>query len=254
MTIYPLKHEHKLPPTRKLYHEDAYLRECEAEVLYAQDDLLVLDQTVAYAESGGQVADRCYVNDVAVVDVQKNPGMPIWIRPEENPFGVDVPMVQIDTVVVHRCERPVPFRVGQRVHLTLDWDYRYQNMRNHSASHFLYLAVREVYGRRGQPPATKGCYIHNKSSRFDYYGKIDPGPLSEVAALANEWIARGEPIQMVPDRRTNEVSYWRCGSLVVPCGGTHVRAATELSPIRVKRQSQGQRVDRLYAILEDMGF
>lgn len=239
------------PPTRKVYHEDAYLTESEATVLYVQDDIVVLDETIFYAESGGQVADRGFIDNVPVIDVQKNPGMPTFIRADENPYGIKVPMVQIDAVVVHRCAQPVPFKPGQRVRLKLDWDYRYQNMRNHSASHFLFLAICEVYGRLGSVPMTKGCYIYNMSSRFDFHGKLDPSLLPEVSELANEWIARGLPIIMEPDRRTNEISYWLCGNLIVPCGGTYVRSATELAPIRVKRQTQGKSVDRVYAILAD---
>ena len=98
---------------------------------------------------------------------------------------------------------------------------------------------------------TKGCYICDKSSRFDF-GKLDPAALPEVAGLANEWISRGLDIDMKPDPRTNEVFYWVCGDLVVPCGGTHVRSAMELAPIRLKRQSQGKSVDRLYAFLTDL--
>lgn len=251
--MYFLKSPRKLSPTEKLFHDDAYATETDAEVLYVQDDLVVLDRTLFYAESGGQIPDRGFIDDVEVIDVQKNPGRPIYIRPDENPYGIEVPQVQIDTVIVHRCATAPPFVSGQRVHLKLDWASRYQAMRQHSASHFVYLAVREIYGRTGPAPETKGCHISATRSRFDFHGKLDPAGVSEVAALANEWIGRGDAIVMEPDRRTREVSYWLSGNLIVPCGGTHVRHASELGPLRVKRESQGRSLDRIYANFAENG-
>ncbi len=237
-----------LPGTEKLYLLDPYLTECEATVLHVEGNLIVTDRTPFYAESGGQVADIGTICGVRVEDVQKRPGKPVFIKPQENRFGVPVPMVQIGSVIVHHCATEPDFGVGDKVNMKIDWDYRYANMRNHSASHFLFEAVRRVYL---EVPPVKGCYIYNKSSRFDYAGKLEPARIPEVEAMANSWIARGEPIVMEPDKRTNEVSYWLYGDIVIPCGGTHVKSASELAPIRVRRKSQGKRVDRVYAMLQD---
>lgn len=243
-----LNNASRLPGTEKLFHLDPYLTECEATVLHVEGNLVVTDRTPFYAESGGQVADIGTIGKVRVEDVQKLPGTPVFIQPQDNRFGVSVPMVQIGSVFVHRCATEPDFGAGDKVNMKIDWDYRYANMRNHSASHFLFEAVRRVYP---QVPPVKGCYIYNKSSRFDYAGRLNPARIPEVEAMANAWIARGEPIAMEPDKRTKEVSYWLYDDIVIPCGGTHVKSATELAPIRVKRKSQGKRIDRVYATLQD---
>jgi alanyl-tRNA synthetase len=239
----------RLPATVKLFHSEPYRQECDATVLYVQDDLVVTDTTVFYAESGGQVSDKGWIDDVEVVDVQKGLGTPIFIKPSDNPYGIDVPMVNIGTVIVHKLAAPHPFRVGQVVHMRLDWPLRYLHMRNHSASHFLFQAVKTVFGTDGNGPPTKGCYIYSKGSRFDYMTKFDTTKMPEVREVANALIAEKRDIIMEPDLRTNEVSYWRYGSIVIPCGGTHVRNASEVGAIRVKRETQGRALDRVYAYL-----
>jgi alanyl-tRNA synthetase len=236
--------------THKLVHEDPSLTECEATVLFVQDNLVVTDRTCFYAESGGQVADQGWMDDARVVDVQKHGGRRINIE-RGNPYGVLVPAVDVETVVVHTLDRPAPFPVGKRVHLRIDWTLRYRHMRYHSAAHFLYQAVRTVYGRRGPEPPTIGCHIHAKRARFDYGAKLEAGLVPEVAALANDLIRRGHPIVMEADARTNEISYWRYDEVVIPCGGTHVRNAAEVGPVGVKRASQGKAVDRMYVLLDD---
>ena len=243
--MYFIRSHRELAPTQKIFHEEPYLTSLRATVLHVQDDLVVLDRTIFYAESGGQVADRGFIDDVEVVDVQKVGGRSVYVSRDGNRHGLSVPPVEVDTVTVHRCTNPAAFTVGQPVTLTIDWPYRYRAMRNHSAAHFLFLAVREVCRLQDFEPFTKGCHITDQSFRFDFAAKFDSAMVTDISAQANAWIAEGLPITMEPDAAISEVLYWLYGSLVVPCGGTHVRSARELAPIRVRRQSQGRSVDRL---------
>lgn len=245
MAPFQLNNRDKLPPTEKLWIEEPYRTQGEATVVHTEDDLLVLDQTLFYAESGGQVPDKGFINEVGVIDVQKQPGTPIYItRPD-----VEVPVVQIDTVVVHRLDRPSPFQVGQKVEMNIDWNYRYQLMRYHSASHFVFHAIEKIYG--GQEKLyVKGCHISDKSARFDYWNKLDAELIPEVSALANDLIAQGDDIVMEPDPNTKEISYWRYGDIIIPCGGTHVHNAKEIGSLSIKRKSKGKNLTRIYLYLE----
>lgn len=245
--MFYLNNDEKLPPTQKLWIGDPYRTECDATILYIQDNLLITDQTIFYAEAGGQVADQGWINDVRVEDVQKQPGT--VIRPKHP--RVRVPAVHIDTVVVHVVEDASTLQVGQTVHMKLDWPLRYIHMRYHSASHFLYHAVAEVYGEGGKSPYTKGCYIYSKSARFDYGAVLDSALIPEVSRIANELIDRGGDIIMEPDEITNDVSYWQYEDIIIPCGGTHVQKASEIGSIRVKRKKTGKTTTRVYAFLEN---
>jgi alanyl-tRNA synthetase len=250
MSFIPLKNSTPLPPTKKLWIDEPYRTSSEATVLYVQDNLVVFDQTVFYAESGGQVADQGWIDDVPVCDVQKLPGIVIYITLED---GRNVPPVQINTVVVHKLDCSVaPFEVGQKVQMKINWELRYLHMRYHSAAHFVLDALKEVYDKAEEKLYLKGCYIYSESARFDFANRLDPNLIPEVSTLTNEFIAQNGDIIMEPDPSTKEISYWRYGNIIIPCGGTHVIKASEVGSIKIKRSRHGKTTDRVYLTLEDV--
>ena len=101
--------------TRRLYHDDAYLRRFEAQVVamttYRDKPAVVLDQTAFYPEAGGQLGDRGTLDGVAVIDTQ----------------------AQDDGTIVHLVEAPLA--VGSTATGELDWARRRQHMAQHTAQH-----------------------------------------------------------------------------------------------------------------------
>lgn len=244
MAFFVLNNQEKLPPTQKLWIDEPYQTECEATVLHTQDDLLVTDQTMFYAESGGQVPDKGFIDDISIIDVQKQPGKSIYIKRPD----IEVPTVQIDTVVVHKLECPSPFTVGQKVQMHIDWNYRYKLMRYHSATHFVLYAIEQIYALQ-EKLYIKGCYIYEQSARLDYANKLNPELIPEVSALANDLITQGDNIIMDSDPSTKDISYWRYNDIIIPCGGTHVLSAKEVGVVSIKRKSHGKNLDRIYISL-----
>jgi len=117
-----------LPETRRLFHEDPYMREFRAKVLGAFGNYVVLDQTAFYPEGGGQKPDTgtLEVDDLVlrVVDVRKVGG-----------------------VILHKVDREVPKEyVGREVVGRIDWNRRYAHMRHHTATHILLGVLRKLYG------------------------------------------------------------------------------------------------------------
>jgi alanyl-tRNA synthetase len=234
-----------VPPTRKLFHVDPYQAECAATVVLVKDDLVVTDETIFYAESGGQVPDQGTIDGLPVIDVQKQGGITLVLRRSD----IEVPPVAVNTFVVHRLGRPAPFRVGQRVSMALDWPRRYLHMRYHSASHFLYHAVRRLCRTEQGDPVTRGCYIHSESARFDYFDPVPGEAIARIDHMANELIELGAPIRMEKEPAADDLFYWTYGDIVIPCGGTHVRTAGEVGPITVKRTAKGRNNTRVYCYL-----
>ncbi|MDD3289248.1 MAG: alanyl-tRNA editing protein [Alphaproteobacteria bacterium] len=233
-----------LPPTEKLFNEDPYIKQVEATVIFVQGPYVVTDKTVFYAESGGQASDTGMINGLKVVDVAKRGGNRLVVKKE----GIEVPAVTIDTTIVHMLAEDAPFKIGDKVNMEIDWPRRYNLMRYHSASHFLYYAAHKVYDKEGDEIFTKGCSISDEGARFDFFGDIDGARIPEVEKIANDLISAPAIITMEAEALTKDIHYWRCGNIVIPCGGTHVRSTEELAPIKVKRTKKGQNTTRLSGV------
>lgn len=234
-----------LPATLKLFHQDATLGAAPARVVACAGRDLVLDQTIFYAESGGQVTDTGTIDGVAVVDVAKTGGTPVKIeRPGLSPIYVNK-----ETVFVHRMAEERHFQPGQGVSLVLEVGRRQAIARYHGAAHFLFEAIDAVLGeRQSERIFTRSCRIAEDGCRFDLGNRIDPGMVAEIEARANAMIGEGGSITMTPDPSCDDVFYWRCGDLVIPCGGTHVTSAREIPPITLSRRSKGASNIRLQAV------
>lgn len=239
-----LEFDKTVPPTEKLFHVDPLLTQEKARVLFVQDDFVVLDRSIFYAESGGQAPDRGTIAGIAVVDVQDQGGRQLFV----NHPRVRVPVVKVDTVIVHRLATASGLLAGDVVDLEIDWPNRYQTMRHHSASHFLFHAAGKVFFDGGTPPV-KGCQIDAAGHRFDFVADIGGDRLEEVEAIANDLIARGEDIALLAEPKSPEIKYWCYGNdIIIPCGGTHVRSAAELGHISLRRRSKGKGLTRVSGI------
>lgn len=226
-----------LPATEKLFHGEPSLANARARVVHAKDDLVILDRTLFYAESGGQVSDRGTIAGVPVVGVAKQGGKPVRI---ERP-GLDAIYVNTGTAIVHRLAEPLPLSPGDEVELVLDAQHRAAATRHHSAAHFLFLAIDSLLAETaGERIDTRGCVIDAEGFRFDIANALPPEAVPAIEERANALIARGLPIGMEPDPACDDVFYWRYGDFVLPCGGTHVPDARALAPIVVTRRSKGR--------------
>jgi alanyl-tRNA synthetase len=212
--------------TRKLYYEDAYLKEAKAKVLEVRDSALLLDQTVFYPTGGGQPHDRGTINGVEVLDVYKDDEGNVW----------------------HVVKEPEKFKPGDEVELKIDWDYRYRLMRMHSALHLLDHVLTEVlpgewrlYG--SGMSAEKGRYDIEYPENVNQYKE-------KIIELFNRYVDEGGEIKIWWE---GETRYTQIRDFEpIPCGGTHVRDIKEIGHLKkLKRSSLGRGKQRLEIWLED---
>ncbi|MGJ5181739.1 alanine--tRNA ligase-related protein [Bradyrhizobium oligotrophicum] len=230
--------------TEKLFHRDVDLVECRAKVLEVQNEYVVLDRTVFYAESGGQEFDTGYINDIRVSDVQDQGGRLLTARGTR----VEIPAIKIDTTVVHQLAGPAGFAVGEEVLLRVDQTRRRNLMRSHSAAHFLFQAAKTVVSTPEDPLYVKGCHIAEDAWRFDFAGDIKADVVQKIEEVANGLISRGGVMEMVPSEVSDEVFYWTWEDVVIPCGGTHVRKVDELKKMRLSRTKKGANLTRIKGV------
>jgi len=222
--------------TRRLYHEDAYLRRFDARVValttWKGKPAVVLDQTAFYPEAGGQLGDRGKLGGTVVVDTQ-----------------------QTDDAIVHIIDGDAP-PVGATVTGELDWARRRQHMAQHTAQHLLSGTLLD----RAQAP-TASARLGESALTIDV--TRDRIPDTELAAaedLANDlidddlairaWFPNAEELANLELRRDPKVS---ADIRVVaigdfdfsPCGGTHCDRTSQLGTLRITNSERYKGMTRV---------
>ncbi len=235
--------------TELLHMKDNYIKEFDAKVVEVDDDYVVLDQTAFYPEGGGQTGDRGWLTDGS----------------EE---VVVLKTIKAEGQVRHLLGDMNPFQVGQPVHGRLDWDFRYECMRFHTAQHILSRYLQHNYGLE-----TVGNNITPGKSRADYHPleSFDEDMKREVEAGVNEIISRNIDVEIrfMPREEAiaylNERGYQTRYLEMVPksvkifrviiigdydassCAGTHVANTGEIGGIKIgKTKNVGAGKRRIY--------
>ena len=235
--------------TEEICATDAYARTCDATVVAAGEDGVVLDRTVFYARSGGQPGDtgalRWDGGEGRVVDTVKQVG-----------------------TLRHLIEGTPP-PVGASVTAEIDWDRRYTLMRTHTALHALSGIVWRGYGAK-----VTGGNMEPGVARMDFELESISVELGrEVEDKLNAALAEDHPVHVSfvpraealadPDLIRTKVNL--IPEHVDPIrvidivgldkqadGGTHVRSTAEVGRVRVaKTESKGKGFKRMRIELVD---
>ncbi len=157
--------------TKKLYYDDAFLREFDATVLSCEAEkknfAVVLDATAFYPEGGGQPADLGVLGGAKVLDVQEKDG-----------------------VIIHTCDRALT--VGQTVHGALDWARRFDHMQQHSGEHIVSGMLCAAYHCDNV-----GFHLGAESVIIDYNAEIPWEGVLEIEACANRYLWENHPFVAV---------------------------------------------------------
>ena len=196
---------------------------------------IVLAETPFYAEMGGQVGDRG-----KLIDTASGEEIEIYDTKRENGMGVHL-------------TTKLPADVTSTFRAEVDADTRRAISANHSATHLIHQALREVLGTHVEQ---KGSLVTPHSLRFDFshFQKVTPEEIEKVERLANkrvrEAIARDEhrdvPIAkaremgamaLFGEKYGDEVRVIRYGDSVELCGGTHVGNTGNIGMIKIISES-----------------
>ncbi len=201
--------------TKRLYWDDPYLKNCKAKVVKIENLNLYLDQTCFYPESGGQAGDRGLINNKKVLNTK--------FDGEKNIFHI---MESSD------------FTIGEEVLLELDWERRYKIMKIHAASHIMEYFLFQVFGNLKL--LGSNCNEERDSSTYEREEPLNSESLQKVESLTNEFISKNMPIETYYDKEKKNYRWWRCGEILMPCGGTHPRNTKEIGLIKIKRENGGR--------------
>ncbi|HYA18196.1 MAG TPA: alanine--tRNA ligase, partial [Bryobacteraceae bacterium] len=202
------------------------------------DAELVLDQTPFYAEMGGQVGDRGALFDA---------------HTGEKVATVESTYPAVPGLSVHRIRTLAPISLGAELRAQVGAAERWSTMRNHTATHLLHAALRQVLG-----PHVKqaGSVVEPPRLRFDFshYAALDPAEIAEVERLVNQQILRNTQVStkvMPIDQAISSGAMALFGEkygeevrvVTVPdfsrelCGGTHVSRTGDIGVFRITSES-----------------
>ena len=217
------------------------LFECEAEILrYRQIKQknkvlyqIVLDQTPFYAEMGGQVGDTGWLiaddEKIDVIDTKRENNLPVHL----------VAKLPKDVTATFTAKINVKKRI--------------QCECNHSATHLLHEALREVLGTHVE---LKGSYVSPGSLRFDFshFQKVTEEEIRKVEILVGQKIRANFPLEehrnmpiaeakalgamaLFGEKYGDEVRVVKYGSSVELCGGTHIPATGMIGSLHIVGES-----------------
>ena len=220
---------------------------------------IVLSETPFYAESGGQIGDTGVLvsefETIDIIDTKKENNLPIHIA-QQLPKRLDVPMMA--------C---------------VDTDKRAACAANHSCTHLLDEALRQVLGTHVEQ---KGSLVTPESLRFDFshFQKVTHEQLREVEHLVNAKIRENIPlteyrnmpiekakelgaIALFGEKYGDEVRVVQFGSSIEFCGGTHVSATGKIGIVKIISESSvaagirrieavtGAKVENMFDAIQD---
>ncbi len=213
-----------------LYRDGAAVPQLRA----GEAGVVVLDQTPFYAESGGQVGDRGeLVGAGGTFDV------------------ADTQKIQAEVFGHHGALKTGVLKAGDRVEARVDVERRKRTMRNHSVTHLMHKALREVLGPHVQQ---KGSLVDADKTRFDFaHDKpVSEDELRRVEQLVNAEILHNSPtraqvmsideakksgaVMLFGEKYGDEVRVLDIGSSREFCGGTHVERTGDIGVFKIYSQ------------------
>ena len=227
--------------TSEIFRDDPYKKECEAKILDFGDNWIILDQTVFYAEGGGQLGDTGLIK-VGQQEIQI-----------EN-------TVKENDLIKHIFNSKFDFEIGDNVTCIIDWDRRYKLMKMHTSLHLLCSLVNAK---------VTGGSVGDGKGRLDFNLDFKPNK-EELKDNLNDliqgnhditisWISAQEldknpnlvkTMSVLPPRTNGSIRMVRIGDNIdyQPCGGTHVKNTSEIGLVEINKVENKGKLNKRVAI------
>jgi Ser-tRNA(Ala) deacylase AlaX len=230
------------PVTNLLFWDDPYLTELDTTVLAQKGNAVILRDTIAYAEAGGQESDRIKINGITVLDANLDP---------EKQF------------ITYTLPEGHGLQLGSSAHMEIDWIRRYRLMRLHFATELILVLMNRCFGNKKPGEEINpeeidhlgiekvGAHMSEDKARIDFI--LSENIENYFAMLLSEFntiIDANFPIETGYMCREKRQRYWRISGLAtIPCGGTHVKSTSEVGYANLRRKRANKGVERIYITL-----
>lgn len=232
--------------TEELFRQDSYLKSCEATVVAAGPDGVVLDRTVFYPVGGGQPGDTGVIRTLGgtglrVTDTRKG-----------------------EAGILHVTEDVPSLAAGDTVTAEIDWDRRHRLMRMHTCMHLLCAVVEGdvTGGGLGDGKGRIDFDLPNTALDKEHIAAEINRLVTENHPVTPRWVDEAEldahpelvrTMSVQPPRGTGRIRLLEIGDVdLQPCGGTHVARTGEIGAIVVRKiENKGKQNRRVNIVFDE---
>jgi len=224
-----------IPETKSLYYYDYTNTSNEAKVLKIIDKMVVLDKTVVYPTSGGQLHDIGTINGEKFSDAFKQ-----------------------GNYTIHVMDNAPNFNEGDVVKVEVDKNWRTQLSQHHTATHIVNAAAREILGSHINQAGAKKT-LKNSHLDITHFEQIPRNKLLEIEKRANQIVKEGIDLNLsfIPRAEAEKkygMTIYQGGAVpgknlrivavpgvdVEACGGTHLNNTSETGYIHITKSQKIQ--------------
>ena len=227
--------------TSEIFRDDPYKKECEAKILDFGDNWIILDQTVFYAEGGGQLGDT---------------GL---IKAGQQEIQIENTVKEND-LIKHIFNSKFDFEIGDNVTCIIDWDRRYKLMKMHTSLHLLCSLVnaKVTGGSVGDGKGRLDFNLDFKPDKEDLKDNLND-LIQGNHDITISWISAQEldknpnlvkTMSVLPPRTNGSIRMVRIGDNIdyQPCGGTHVKNTSEIGLVEINKVENKGKLNKRVAI------
>ena len=204
----------------KIFWQDPYLKELNAQVVSVNAALITLDRTIFFAFSGGQESDMGFIGGLKVMEAKKE--------------GIEI---------FYQLEAGHNLKPGDPVLIKIDWERRYRLMRLHFAAEIILELINQNYGNSEKI----GAHISAHKARIDFRWT---GSIADQFGFLKTELEKivAADLAIISDFSDQEqkIRYWEVkGFGKVSCGGTHLKRTGEVGEVKLKRDNIGKGKERI---------
>lgn len=206
----------------KLY-DDLYARELRTTIkrIFTEDDknCIQLEDNIFYPKGGGQKGDRGTLiidgKNIQIIDTFKD-------------------QYSDDGVLIITKEQVDESNVGKDIKCSLDWNFRYNQMKLHTSVHLHHCMIERVAGKKMPYPQVSS--IEETGFAFNRYDskEITEELVDKASGEFRKVISGGAEVTTYPDAEKVSFRWWECLGYKIPCGGTHVKDISEIGEVNIK--------------------
>ena len=217
--------------------------EIETKIIKKIDNMIILEKTPFYAESGGQVSDNGYINNIKVLSVIKAPNKQHIHIVEDNDL-------KEQDVVIAKINK------NRRINIS----------KNHTVTHLIHKSLKELLGENVHQCGSK---VDENEFRFDfnYSSEISDNKVIEIEQLANNKLKNNKvdisykqieeakklnAVMLFSEKYDDIVRVVNIGDSIELCGGTHIEDLNLIKRIAIKSiENKGANLYRISGTCDD---